>query len=95
MVESEGEEVQSACHQLQGSNCAKLGFVLNQGILPGEKCGLELDWEHSCCVWRKGESEGSIRFHHDRLAIQEPNQSFEIEACELCTSLCYEICRSM
>jgi len=72
MVESEAEEVQSACHQLQG-----------------EKCGLGLDWKHSCCVWRKGESEGSVRFHHERLIIKEQEtclnkQRFEIEACELC-----------
>ena len=51
-----------------------------------EKCGLGLDWKHSCCVWRKGESEGSIRFHHERLIIKEQvpclnEQSFEIEAC--------------
>ena len=63
-------------------NCAK-------PVFSGKKCGLGLDWKHSCCVWRKGESEGSVRFHHERLIIKEQEtclnkQRFEIEACELC-----------
>ena len=57
-------------------NCAEL-------VLSGEKCGFGLNWKHSCCVWRKCESEGSIRFHHERLISEEQTELW-IEACELC-----------